>query len=306
MPDQEPIQEGQDAGATSPPPEPRPPRNWGKWGPEDERGTANYITPEVTAGAAKLVKTGKVFPLAIPLKASSPIWPGRHENWHVAVHQNLCGPGLGGAEDILMIHTHGSTHTDALCHIFEDGILYNGYPATSCIDSRGAKKNSIERLGAIVTRGVLIDAAGFHGVEHLEGGHAISVEEMNSIASAQGVEFASGDAVLFRTGWLKVWQKEREKFNASQPGIGLDVALWAGDKEIAVMAADNSAVEAFPLKDGFLPVHKEFIRNQGGYLMELFDLEALAAAKVYEFMFVVAPLNITMGLGSPITPLAIT
>lgn len=281
------------------------PRNWGRWGADDERGTANFITPEKVARSAQLVKTGRIYPLAIPLKAGAPIWPGRHENWHVAMHQNLCGPGLGGAEDLLMIHTHGSTHMDALCHIFADGVLYNGWKAADAIDSRGTKRNAIDKVGAIVTRGVLIDAAGHFGVEHLAPGQVLTPEDIEKIAAAQGVGFESGDALLVRTGWLKTWEKDREKFNAAQPGIGLAVAHWAGHRELSVIASDNSAVEAFPVSEGFLPVHQEFIRNQGGYLMELFDLDALARDKVYEFQFVVAPLNITMGMGSPITPLAL-
>jgi kynurenine formamidase len=281
------------------------PRNWGKWGAEDERGTLNYITPGVTLRAAHLVQKGKVYPLAIPLKASSPIWPTRHKNWHVATYHNQHGPGVGGAEDILMIHTHGSTHVDALSHLFADGQFYNGYSAAEALDSRGTKKNAIDKIGAIVTRGVLLDFAGYHKVEHLPAEHVITPEEVEKVAAAEGVSFESGDAILFRTGWQKTWdEKNPDPFNKRQPGPSLAVAQWAGDREIAVMAADNSAVEAFPLEGG-LVVHREFIRNQGGYLMELLSLDALAADKVYEFMFVVAPLNITMGLGSPITPLAI-
>ncbi len=281
------------------------PLNWGKWGETDERGTANYLTPDVICRAAGLVRKGKVYPLAIPLKADAPLWPGRHENWHVAISYNIHGPGFGGAEDILMIHTHGSTHVDALCHVCDEGKLYNGYSAASAIDSRGTKKNAIDKIGAIATRGVLIDVAGHHGKAHLEAGYVIKPDEIEKIARTEGVEIRSGDALLFRTGWIKTWEKDRAKFNAAQPGVGLETARWAGQREIAVMAGDNSAVEAFPVSDGFLPVHREFLRNQGGYLMELLDLEALAKDRVYEFLFVVAPLNITMGLGSPITPLAI-
>ena len=280
------------------------PRNWGKWGTDDQRGTLNYITPEKVRQSAALVKTGRVYPLAIPLKAGGPLWPGRHENWHVATHRNLCGPGAGGAEDILMIHTHGSTHVDALCHVFTDGTLYNGYNASDAIDSRGAKRNAITNIGAIVTRGVMLDVAGHRGVEHLGADHIITPDEIEAVASAQGVAIGSGDAVLFRTGWLKVWNEDKQRYNARQPGPSLEAARWAGEREVAVLAADNSAVEAFPMADG-LVVHYEFLRNQGGYLMELLDLDALARDKVYEFQFVVAPLNITMGLGSPITPLAL-
>lgn len=280
------------------------PTNWGKWGPDDQRGTLNYVTPEKILQAAQLVKTGKVYPLAIPLTAKAPIWPGRHENWHLAMFRNLTGPGPGGGEDILMMHTHGTTHVDALCHVFADGQLYNGHSAADAIDARGAKTNAITNIGGIVTRGVLLDVAGYHGVEHLVPEHIISPEEIEAVAKKQGVAIESGDALLFRTGFLKVWENDPAEFNARQPGPSLAAAQWAGEHEIVVLAADNSAVEAFPLDVGQV-VHQEFLRNQGGYIMELLDLDALAEDEVYEFQFVVAPLNIKMGMGSPITPLAI-
>ncbi len=283
---------------------PDQPTNWGKWGADDERGTANYITPEKTLAASKLIRTGHVYPLAIPLKPNSPIWPTRHKNWHVATYHNLPGPGPGGGDDILMIHTHGSTHVDALCHVFADGLLYNGYDASEAYDSRGSKKNAIDKIGSLVTRGVLLDFCEYHGVEHLPADHVISPDEIERVAAAQGVDIGEGDALLFRTGYLKVWKKNEAAFNAQQPGPGLEVAHWAGQRGVAIMAADNSAVEAFS-GESELVVHQEFLRNQGGYLMELLDLEDLARDKVYEFMFVVAPLRIAMGVGSPITPLAI-
>ena len=280
------------------------PGNWGKWGDEDQRGTLNYITPEVTAAAAKLARTGRVYPLSIPLRAEAPIWPGRHQNWHVAMHRNTQGPGPGGAEDIIMIHTHGTTHMDALCHVFRDGTLYNGWNAAEHVTSRGATRNSIDNVGAIVTRGVLLDVAAHRGVPHLPAGEVITPDELEAVAKAEGVEIRSGDALLIRTGWLATWERDADAFNRSQPGPSIEAARWAGRKEMAVIAADNSAVEAFPVADG-LPVHQEFLRDQGGYLMELLDLDALARDRVYESMFVVAPLRLWRGLGSPITPVAI-
>lgn len=280
------------------------PLNWGKWGEDDQRGTLNYITPEKILRAARLVSSGKVYPLAIPLEPEGPIWPTRHKNWHVAMVRNADGEGPGGAEDILMIHTHGSTHVDALCHIFCDGKMYNGYSVKDSINPTGARRNAISNIGGIVTRGVLLDVAGHHGVDYLDPTHVITPEEIEAVAKEEGVAIESGDALLFRTGWIKVWDEDKDKFNAQQPGPSLAVAEWAGEKEIVVMAADNSAVEAYPLPEGMF-VHQEFLRNQGGYIMELLNLEALARDKVYEFQFVVAPLNIRKGLGSPITPLAI-
>lgn len=279
--------------------------NWGRWGADDQRGTLNLITPELIARAAGLVRRGKVIPLSIPLKADAPRWPGRHENWHVAQHMNLCGPGLGGAEDILMIHTHGTTHMDALCHILYDGKMYNGYDSARSIDSFGAKRNAIDNVGAIVTRGLLVDVAGARGVDHLPADAVITPEETERILAANGQEAREGDALLFRTGWLRTWEKAKDAFNTRQPGVGIELALWAKARGVAVIAADNSAVEAFPVGPEFLPVHREFLWNQGGYLMELLDLDALAADGSDEFMFVAAPLRIVKGLGSPLTPLAI-
>jgi kynurenine formamidase len=278
--------------------------NWGKWGAEDQRGTLNYITPEKVKRAAELVKTGKVYPLAISLDGKGALWPTRHKNWHIAEYYNLDGEGQGGSEDILMIHTHGSTHVDALCHIFRDGTMYNGYSAADAINSTGTRKNGIENIGGIVTRGIMLDIAAHHGVETLEPDHIITPEEIQTVADAQGVSFDSGDAVLFRTGWLKVWNESQDRFNAMQPGPSLETAHWAYENEIAIMGADNSAVEHHPIPEG-LVIHQSFLRDQGGYLMELLDLDALSDDKVYEFQFVVAPLNIKRGMGSPITPLAI-
>jgi kynurenine formamidase len=278
--------------------------NWGKWGPKDQRGTINYITPEKTLEAAQLVKQGKVYNLAIPLSHNGPIWPGRHANWHVATYHNLCGDGPGGSEDIIMIHTHGSTHVDALCHVFRDGKMYNGFDANDAINQTGTKKNGIENIRGIVTRGVMLDFCAHEGVDYLPPDRIITPDDIEAVSSAQGVSIGSGDAVLFRTGWLKVHDEDKEKFDAMQPGPSAAVAEWAYENEIAVLAADNSAVEHVPHPDG-MPIHQSFLRDQGGYLMELLNLDELAADSVYEFQFVVAPLNIKRGMGSPISPLAI-
>ncbi|MEX2015131.1 MAG: cyclase family protein, partial [Candidatus Hydrogenedentales bacterium] len=133
----------------------------------------------------------------------------------------------------------------------------------------------------------------------------IGPDELEAVAAAQALQFESGDALLIRTGWMRTWSGDQRTFHAQQPGIDLAAAEWAGENEIALLGADNSAVECFPVKDDFLPVHREFLRNQGGYLLELLDIEQLAADGVHEFLFALAPLNIKLGLGSPVTPLAI-
>jgi kynurenine formamidase len=279
------------------------PRNWNRWGADDQRGTLNYITAEKRLQASKLIRSGKVYSLAIPLRADAPIWPTRHKNWHIATHRNTLGPGPGGAEDVLMMHTHGTTHIDALCHVFRDGQMYNGYSTAETITSHGAERNSISNVDAIVTRGVLLDLPKYHGVAHLTVDHEITPEEVEAVAAAQGVTLGCGDALLLRTGFMQVWKRDAEEYDRAQPGVNHAVAQWAGEREIVLLGADNSAVEIFPTKT-YLPVHQEFIRDQGGYLLELLYLDELARDQVYEFMFVVAPLRIDRGLGSPINPIA--
>ncbi len=280
------------------------PGNWQRWGPEDQRGTLNLITPDKVRRAAALVRRGRVYPLSISLRADAPLWPTRHHNWHVAVHRNTTGPGPGGAEDILMMHTHGTTHIDALCHVFRDGQMYNGYPTAEHVTSAGATRNAIDQVGAIVTRGVLLDFATHLGVDHLAADTVITPEQAEAVAAAQGVAIEPGDALLLRTGWLRVWQRDPGEFNRRQPGPSLAFSRWAAEREVVLLAADNSAVEAFPVEGG-LPVHQDFLRDRGGYLLELLDLDELARDRVWEAMLVVAPLRIWRGLGSPITPVAI-
>ena len=120
----------------------------------------------------------------------------------------------------------------------------------------------------------------------------------------QGIRNRNADDGIGSLGNQEARLYLQDKFNAMQPGPSHEVARWAHENEIVVMAADNSAVEHFPLPEG-MPIHQSFLRDQGGYLMELLDLNELSADKVYEFQFVVAPLNIKRGMGSPITPLAI-
>jgi kynurenine formamidase len=280
------------------------PRNWNRWGPADQRGTLNYITPEKIQRSTRLVRRGRVYSLAIPLQANAPIWPTRHRNWHITMHSNCAGPGMGGAEDMLMMHTHGTTHIDALCHVFRDGLMYNGFSADKTISFEGALRNSIFNVDAIITKGVLIDVAAYNGVECLDAGHAITPAEIEVIARHQRVSIEPGDALLFRTGFMSVWSRDVSQFDRAQPGIGLAAAQWAGAREIVLLGADNSAVECFA-EGGELPVHDEFIRNQGGYLVELLTLDELARDKIYEFLLVIAPLRITNGLGSPLNPIAL-
>jgi kynurenine formamidase len=283
------------------------PSNWGRWGSDDQRGTLNLLTAENVLQAASLVRRGKVYSLAVPLHAQGPLAPGRSPLWHRTTVSARPAPAMSSVDDIVVMHTHGTTHVDALCHVFYDNQMYNGYPVDASITpTRGASKNGVQNIGSIVSRGVLLDVAAQHGVPHLPKGYAIGPTELDACARAQGVEIRSGDVVLVRTGWLGVFDTDPELYNSGSPGPGADVVGWFQEHDLCALGADNTAVEPYPLPPGQpLALHLGVIRDLGGYLLEFVQLDELAADKVYEFLFVAAPLRLVNGIGSPINPLAI-
>ena len=282
------------------------PSNWGRWGAEDERGTLNLLTPELVSAAAGLVRRGKVYSLGLDLSKDAPISAGRNQLWHRASKTERPPPHHSGADDIVVMHTHTATHVDALCHIYYDGQLYNGFPSSE-VSGQGARRNGVQNVRSLVSRGVLLDVAGHRGVDHLEPGEPIRAAELDAVADAQGTELRSGDVVLVRTGWLRVMESDRGRFDEFRaPGPSRDAVAWFHDHGLVGLGADTVAVEVLPPEEGdTLPVHVGVIRDLGGYLIEFLNLEELAADRTFEFLFVMAPLRLVRGIGSPVNPLAI-
>ena len=299
-------------------------RNWGKWGPDDEVGTLNYITPEKIAAAARLVKRGVTFSLAIPLDNTGPQinQPRRFNPIHRMI---LTGPdftsgafkrpgNVGFADDMVIMALQCATQWDALSHCFLDGKLYNGYDA-NLVSSEGAKKNGMEKMARfIVTRGVLLDLPRVKGVEWLDPGYAITVADLDAALAAHGVQVGTGDALLVRTGQMAMCKKRGgwgDYAGGDAPGLSFHTAPWIHGKQLAAVATDTWGMEVRPneLPDSYQPLHQILIPHMGLLVGEIFDLEALAADcardRVYEFQFVAPPLPITGAVGSPINPLAI-
>jgi kynurenine formamidase len=285
------------------------PSNWGRWGDEDQRGTANLLSDAGVLAAAGLVRGGRVYSLAAPLSPDGPNLPTRRPTWHVVTQrQRASGGDDMSADDVVMLHTHGTTHIDALCHIFVGDTLYNGHPASS-LSPYGATRCGIQHVGPIVARGVLLDIATHRDRPRLDGGEPITPDDLDACARAQGVEIQPGDVVLVRTGWWQLFNggsDARSAFYASEPGPTGDCGQWFHDRDIVALGADNPAVEVVASWTDPLPLHRAVIWGCGGYLMEFLDLEALAADRVYEFMFVATPLRLQGGVGSPIVPIAVT
>ena len=301
----------------------KPLSNWGRWGADDEIGTANFITPELIVQATRLVKKGQVLSLAIPLNPRTPTDPSRPPMQHFvrSARLRVADHGWGGdsefADDWISMSPQTGTQWDGLCHAFREGKVYNGYDAGQAINPHvGARKCSIDRLANyFVTRGTLLDIAKHKGLANLPGRFAITAKDLDEVAAAQGVKVRRGDALLIRTGWVPFWlqatPRERETFYDVAPGLGMSAAEWLHAREVACIGVDNVAVEVKPAEDGksMLPLHPVLIRDLGLTIGELFWLEDLAKAcaadRTWEFLFVAQPLRISGGLGSPINPLAI-
>ena len=180
-------------------------RNWGRWGPEDEIGTLNYITPRCIADASRLVTNGKVFALGIPLQREGPQsgTRARFNPIHTMFRDGGDQPrdaagvaemqGYGGSDDWIVMPLQCVTQWDSLAHVFDSGKMYNGYDA-NLVTSNGAAKNSIDKTkDKIVGRGVLLDVARHKGVSRLDAGYAITVDDLEATAKREGVEVRSGD-----------------------------------------------------------------------------------------------------------------
>jgi kynurenine formamidase len=292
--------------------------NWGRWGAEDERGTLNLITSERLVAAAGLVRKGAVFDLGIPFDDQGPQPGGARINPVHLMSQTgdtqVFPGGFRYADDYIFMPLQGASQWDALAHVYYDDQLYNGYPASD-VTVVGAFHDTIDRIAkGVAGRGVLLDIARLRGVDWLEAGEVITPDDLEAAIAAQdGVEVGSGDILLFRTGWRRMFleQKSAQDFMAGEPGLGQDCCEWLHEREIAAVCSDNWAIEVLPgeLPDVVLNVHMVLIRDMGLTLGEILDFEELAADcaadGVWEFFFCAPPLKVTRGVGSPINPLAI-
>jgi kynurenine formamidase len=285
---------------------------WHRWGEHDERGALNHIAAAQIRGAASLVRSGEVLSLAQPLSPRTPVprhragvqhFMGRDGGDYAAGARRP--GGFQFAEDTVMLPLHIGTHIDALCHAWYDDALYNGFPGSGTRSTSGATRCGIDKMGPIVGRGVLLDIAGARG-SPLPDGAAIGREDLERAVGQAGVEIGKGDVVLIRTGWAESEGRADVVSFDSEPGLDVEAALWLAEREIAVLGADNFAVEVIPFAPGTVfPVHQRLIRDFGIPLLEGLLLHQLAATGRREFMFAASPLPVVGGTGSPINPIVI-
>jgi kynurenine formamidase len=299
--------------------------NWGRWGKDDQIGTLNNVTADDVIAAGRLIRKGKVFSLGLSLKEpiQSGLFGGRWNPIHTmlatgtdaaAGKQDVPAPYLRYADDAINMPCQASTQWDALCHIFLDDKMYNGFDA-GMVDARGARKNGIENVrDKMVGRGVLLDVARFKGVDSLPDGYAITGAEFDACAKAQGVEVRKGDFVLVRTGHQERCLAKKDwtgYAGGDAPGFAFETCYWIRAKDIAAICSDTWGCEVRPneTNEANQPWHWVVIPAIGISMGEIFYLKELAedcaADHVYEFFFTAPPLHLPGAAGSPINPQAV-
>lgn len=300
---------------------PAEPNNWGRFGPEDQRGTLNLLTGDVVLSALAAASTGQVLSLSMPIRGATsspapttvPHLRGRPLPQHFmsvdggdyAAGARPVGAGLRMADDALIVTHHGTTtHMDALCHMWSGDELYNGHPAAR-VRSYGATRCGIEQVGGVVARGVLFDVPRHLGLDHLPADFRVPAALLAEIAVPR-----AGDVAVIRTGWPAVWERSHEEYWSGQPGLSAGAGRWLASMDVSAVAADNAAIGGLndrqladePLDDD---LHLILLHRHGIHLIEMLWLEELSKADRTEFVFVAAPLRIEGGTGSPLNPLAI-
>ncbi|MFN8635163.1 MAG: cyclase family protein [Chloroflexota bacterium] len=288
--------------------------NWGRWGPDDERGALNLITAEKRIAAASLVKEGHTVSVSHPVNTV-----GDAENTSPAVHLMVRagdvfdGVTVTSIADHLAVSPHGQAHShlDALCHFAWQGKMYNGRPVT-LVTSTGARANAIT-IGqdGIVSRGVLLDVPRQRGVEYLEPNQSITVADLEAAEASAGIRVESGDVLLIRTG-RHARRKAKGPWDSrvSLSGLHHEVGPWLKERGVALLGSDGvSDYREHPFDCCTHPIHILSLVAMGMQLLDNQNLDDLAAACAersrWAFMLVVAPLKLVGGTASMTNPIAI-
>ena len=281
-----------------------------KYGPEDQAGASNLMTPAKVMEAMALMKTGTVMSIGRTYESSMPLFGARV--FGLRGTGGLAGGPLGANEVIWMDDFLATeigqvgTQFDGLAHIGIGGQFYNGISVPDVAGSYGVKKLGIEHVKPFFTRGIVLDIAALKDAP-MEAGQEISLADLKAAMERQGVaEPNEGDVVLIHTGWSRHWITDNATFNSGCPGIGLEAAAYLIERGVAVVGADTWPVEVVPNPDPNLafPVHQEFIAKNGIFIHENIATERLIEAGVSEFAYIYSPMPIKGATGSAGAPLA--
>jgi len=280
-----------------------------KWGATDERGAGNHMKPETVLRAARLIKTGEVFELGRVLSESMPMPAGRRFEILTKRTRNDPGTNHRGSNEELVVAEIGQVGTqfDTFSHQMIGSSMYNCVKLEDIASRAGFTKLGVQQVGALVTRGVLIDVAALKRTPVLAENYEITPQDLQQALAEQKLTLQPGDAVLIHTGWGTLWGNDNARYQRVSPGIGTAAAEWLAKQDPMLVGSDNTAVEISPNPNPQLagPVHQIMLVVNGIHLLENLRLDELAAQRAHEFALIVEPLKIQGGTGSTVAPIAI-
>jgi kynurenine formamidase len=290
-------------------------KNWGRWGPEDQRGALNHLTESRRAAAATLVRSGESISLGRDLGTEpSPENPRPAQHHMLASGDARDSSGIAGyeaARDHIALDVHGlfTTHVDALSHMFVRGEMFGGRPASD-VRSDGALTNTVMSMAdGVVGRGVLLDVPRALGRDYLDNGEVITRRDLVATEEAQGVDVGAGDVLL--VAWGRDARRLAKKGFDGFSGLHADCLPWLSEREVAVLGSDaiSDPMPFVGTPDWPFPVHQIGITAIGLHLVDNMALARLATrcaeARRWEFLFTMGPLRIPAATGCPVNPVAV-
>ena len=280
------------------------------WGAEDQRGAANWITSAKVLEAARLIEEGKVYQLGRLYEEGMPVLGNRSFKLRTQGHSTdpRGNNRLTGHKEFVESEIgQVGTQFDGLGHIGVGDLYYNRFDRRDFATDTGLTKLGVENAGAFFTRGLLLDIAALKGVDRLEKGYEITVDDLLAALRSQGLEIRTGDAVILHTGWGSLWNVDNKLFASGKPGLGKAAAWHLASKRISMVGTDAWGPEAIPEPnpEEVHPVHQILIPLNGIYVMENLATAELVRDGVHEFAFIFAPLQLKGASGSPGNPIAV-
>lgn len=300
------------------------------YGPDDQIGMLNEITPLKVAEAARLVQRGQVYDMGRILDERVPAFPGRSFRQHLTTSAHLLNqrrPDAGGVRattgasasmgwgennvnwivEVVSSTSQLGTHLDALNHLQIGDRFYNGHTLTDIAEEWGTHKLGIETVPQIITRGLLVDVARLHGVERLAKGYVISLAEVMAALKRQHAQVKRGDALFFHTGWGDLWMQDNETYLSGEPGPGMELAAWLVEQGVALTGCDTWSFGPVPPEDPNFPffVPQTLNVQHGIFIVENLFTTELAWDKVYEFMFILTHPKVRGATGAWVSPVAV-
>lgn len=280
-----------------------------RWGAADERGAANLMTPEVVLRAARLITAGEVIELGHPLFEGMPFYGDRIFSQQLKRTNWPRGSNTRGSNEEIVTTELGQvgTQIDGFGHQSIGNSLYNCFQMDEVATRTGFSRLGIEKAGALITRGILLDVAALRGVEMLGDQYEITARDLQDALKRQQLTLQTGDAVIIHTGFGRLWGKDNVRYYRTQPGLGIGAAEWLVRQNPMIVASDTCCVEVNPNPEPNLssPVHQILLVANGIYMIESLKLDELVAKGIHEFAFIVQPLKLRGATGSSVAPIAV-